>query len=516
MGRLTPFLLLLILLLCGLLSYLFYSGPFYNFDDINYMTYAHQMLAGGFSVYESTYTYGFLFISILSMSFQLFGYTLFAAALPNFIGYILIVIFIFLTGRKMKGDGFGIVAALVAATSPYIFGYATRVIPDMLTGLMATISLYLFITAMQEAKNRNLFYFYSGVFAGLTIYSKLTGLLFLGFFAMASFGLAATYTRSGKKSFGLDYTNFLCLFMGALLLFIIYLAAFFLLTGNPIYAFSNYSAAQTTGDYVPVTANLATLAVLIGGGLDAFGGISPLPEVFLFGALPVWCIIGTIIALVKKERKFIFIAAMLWAILLYFFIGAINLNSYSNILVVARYLILIAAPMSIMVAYAVTEIVAPFIPVSKKWAYGLSLIFIMITIALYISPYLSIADYNLVVSTDSGTLVGMTGYADMLNANGIFVNSILAERFIDFISGYGDYNVHPMQGKCMHSYNGSLLIAFYNGEHGTVNSINSQIENWTGTNCTVVPLKGFLDTNGKSTFIRQWGFNISSEVYRIR
>jgi 4-amino-4-deoxy-L-arabinose transferase-like glycosyltransferase len=513
----VAYLLLLILLLGALLSYIFYSGPFYDYDDVNYITYAHQMLVGTYSVYESTYTYSFLFIWVLSLALRLFGYTLFAAALPNFVEYLLIIILVFLIGKKLKNDGLGLIAALVAATSPYIFGYSTRVIPDMLTGLIATVSLYLFITAMEANGNKNLFYFYSGLFAALTIYSKLTGLLFVGFLVIVSLALAVTYKGGNRKrQFAFTYRNLLCLVSGALVLFALYLGVFLWLTGNPLYAFSNYSSAQASLAYVPTVAGAADLAVLMGGGLNPFG-ISPLPEIFLFGALFMWCIVGTIIALVKKDGKFTFVAAVLWSIVLYFFLGTVTLNTYTTILVVGRYLIMLAAPISIMAAYAVTEIVAPFVPVSKKWAYGLLLVFMIVTAIFYIGPYLTINDYNVVVSTDSNAMTSIVAYVGSQGASSVFVNSASAERFIDFVSGYNDYNVHPMAGTCTPRDNGSLLVAFYNGEYGPdTTAIAGGVQNWTGANCTLVPLKGFLDTNGKSPFIREWGFNISAIVYEIK
>src|SRR5579863_7402834 len=136
-SRFSYLILSIIIIICVVLSYSLYTGPFYSFDDGNYIVFAHQILDRNFSLSQNPYAYGFLMPLTLVPSLTIFGINLLAITMPAFIEYIIIVILAFFIGKKLYGNEVGLVSAFLISTAPFVVGYSTRVLPDMAVGVLS-------------------------------------------------------------------------------------------------------------------------------------------------------------------------------------------------------------------------------------------------------------------------------------------------------------------------------------------------------------------------------------------
>lgn len=531
MNRLTLIALTLILVLGAALALFLYAGPFYAYDDSFYLDYAHQILVGGFNLSSGPYSYGYLFVATIALSLKLFGLDATAAILPTMVEYLLIVVLVFMIGRRIRGEGFGLIAAFVAATSPYIVGYATRVLPDMLTGLVATLSIYILVIA-PSSKHRSTLYFAAGSVAMLTIYVKLIGLAFVlaMFFAVFAFAVVFMFrSRKGKASTAkitnISVMDLVYVVAGMAVLLLVYLISVYIMAANPFYTILGYSNFPGT-EHTNLLTNLVffitnifiwDLGPVVSFSLDI--------DVFLFGAILFFAIIGTLIALASRDRAMVLMAIIAWVYILYINFGPISLTSYSVIYVAARYVTEVAAPLSLLVAYVVyhgykiCNLLFAKLPVVGYSAVVLLLVYI---IYANIGPYTMLYTYNIVIANDTSTLFSVISYVNSGSASWnhhlyISQSGGNAVLFLSFLSKYNTtYNISTVSGQCNSSYNGSLYLAFNNYGQAVANVTRPLLSNWTNGGCTLGAIRMFAAQPTTNPYINYWGFVINSTLYSVK
>lgn len=325
-------LLILIIFLAIALVLVFRSGINQTFDDNNYKLLAIQVSQGKYNITESPYGYGVLFICITYISGALFGFDKFGLTiLTSVMPYFILILLTYVLAKKAKQDeNTALISSFLVAIMPFVVGYSTRLLPDLLMGVIAISALILFLG---DAKKE---WFLSGLVAGLLIYIKLSGAIFF-----IPFALYALF--SSRRNYVL---------LGLIIAVIAYLGLFLAFTGNPFYTIQNYSAFQSNlNNLTSFNGNTGILFVML--GLIQLQPGSLYNQVWSLGLVLWFALIASYIAILKKSKPMQFLAMICWGFILYMSFGTISLAHYTFGPVIGRYFAIIAGPISVLTAYMV-------------------------------------------------------------------------------------------------------------------------------------------------------------------
>lgn len=170
---------IILLAVLGLLFYVPFLGNvhLFDWDEINFAEIAREMRVTGdyFSVqinYQPFYEKPPLFGWIQNVSYSLFGINEFAARFPNALFGVFTLIIIYLTGRKIKGNAFGLMWALLFFGSilPHLF-YKTGII-DPVFNFFIFSSIVYSIVLLNEPESKGKHFFFAGIINGLGILAK--------------------------------------------------------------------------------------------------------------------------------------------------------------------------------------------------------------------------------------------------------------------------------------------------------------------------------------------------------
>ena len=435
--RTASLLLAAIIGLVLLLSYFLWSGPLYWLDDLDYITYAHQMLTGTFSIIQSPYAYGFLPSAIVALSLLSFGINPFAAVLPDLVECIALVALTFLIGRKLYNNEVGVLSAFLSATAPFVIGYTSRALPDILMGVIGALSVYVMLLAL-ESKSRYYLFVAAGVLAGLTVFVKLLGLAFmLAFFV----GVLCYYLYDTPKKRVLDRRAVFSAYLGLLLPLIAYLLIFLAYTGNPLFGITTYGQNQAEISHSGLLQNVAVMIVDFFGyslNYSSLFGTDVSWNIFPLGFVAFWAIAGAVIAIASKKKEGIFLAAMTWILPLYLYFGTVSLTSYTSIFIASRYFAAVAAPMAVLASYAIFDLSRVFgMAFGKNVRRMLFAGFVAVTILSNLIVYITLYNYAIAVSENNYALGTVSAYIEMTNTtNPILVDSTEYVPYLEFLSGY--------------------------------------------------------------------------------
>ncbi len=523
----VAFCLMGLVLVAGMgLAAILYAGPYYSYDDGSYIFYAHQIMSGNFSIAQSPYAYGYLMPASLALSFLLLGASPFSAVVPQLLEYALILAMAFLIGRRLYGNGAGLVGALLAATAPFVVSYTTRVLPDMLLGALAGVSIYLLVIARGTARPK-LLLVGAGAAAGLTVYVKLLGLAFMLFFFIAALmeGLEGekTVAAPGRKERGISMglADFGYVAAGMLALMAAYLATVYLATGNPLYTFINYGNFQ--GEISPSSLgnNIATLTAMTVGYFATTNGnilgqaIHPL--IYPLGMMLFWAFLGSLMGGRSGDRNADFLSIVLWGSFLYYFYGTISLTSYTLMDVVSRYFLVLAVPMAVLGGYAIMEFYGIF---RRTMGHAVACIMVAAVlieaVALNLPAYSTVYSYDLAVSGSAALLGEVAAMAASWawGANTVFyTNDMAAGRYLEFLSGYGTLHVMDGGTSCVPAANGMAYLLFY--DNSTRAQDIGMLRSWAGGGCSLVPVGNFSDINRITTIGAFNNTDLYASVYRV-
>lgn len=344
--------------ICAILIIAEYHGPNYGFDDANYVHYAKQMLNGSFSPFESQYSLGYLMPATIAYSFLLFGKSNFAASLPSMVEYVMLVILVYLTITRLKPiNRFAFPSALMVATSAFVAVYSSRVLSDMLIGVLVALSLYI----MSRERVHPMI---GGAVLGIIIFVKLGGMI-------AAFAVALSVLLFMRKEYSL---RFIAGFAAMVLIYIFSI-------GWNLHALSSYSASQVDMSKVNLQINLYTMIVLMffnyAINIPTFGQIFPL------GAIAFYALFGIVMMWRKWGSGLGMFAFAFVATYLYLFFGTESISAYSLITVVNRYIIWIISPVAVVAAYFLLQVDTWFR--SRIGARGAGAIIILLVLAAILS-----------------------------------------------------------------------------------------------------------------------------------
>ncbi|MGC8669631.1 MAG: ArnT family glycosyltransferase [Candidatus Micrarchaeia archaeon] len=465
-----------LLVVLGLvLCLLFYSGPFYAYDDLKYMELAHSMLIGTFNMGQNPRAYSILLIAVLALSFKVFGYGMLQVELPSVIEYLAMSILAFQIGRKLYGNMEGALAMFFVLTAPFIVEYITRAMPDMLIGMLTGLSLYALVaaTSLPKAKAglKKVLFFFSGVFATLTVYVKLEGLLFVLFFAVAILILSMFRGRKAKHSalLSISFSEFSYAMLGIVLAFYAYIMLSYFYTGSATLTFSSYGAWQHSLSPVNLSDNMNNLYITLFGYL--YTGTSSFvhayvisPIIYPYGFVIFFIIMGTLLSIGNKDRSAAFLSLLSWPIFFYFFFGTMELSKYTFIAVITRYFSIIAIPMAIVGAYGFSRLHKMLEQRIGKKAYIFSIIFMTEIFLFSIPTYITIYDYNSAIVADNHVLSSVA--SAIATNSSIMSNNEGAAEYVSIISGR---NYKVVNSNSCSTY----MLYFYNASNTTASTGNS-------------------------------------------
>lgn len=501
------FVLLLVIMLVGLLlSFFMYAGPNPRYDDTTYLNQAGLLMGLNPTFILNRFTYGYLSILPIAISFYLFGIGAGQAILPSIVEFEFIILIAFVVGKKVGGNDLAILSAFLVATFPFLVGYSTRVMIDITLGAAASLAVYL-LTLAYYGKESKKFDFLVGAFATLPIYIKTEGILFLVitaaylvFLMFASILNKPTANKKKKEGFTSIQTRYILL--GMLLGFVIYLLPFYFVSHNLFFIFNFYSISPARAPHVDALATVILPFIYNSSNLDLFSlGIAPLLALF-----------GTILAFRKKKGQLLYIASVNWFIILYFIFGSSSLSSYIPIPLVSRLFGIIALPLAIMAAYSILEI---YQILSHKIKKNFRVLYFAIVIAVIMSGYLhtygTIKIDNLIVSNFTEAYSNTFSYINSTKTQTNMSVYIQAQRgfrlssiyFMDFLSAYRsgyhfrivNYSYSEFGSKTCLINNKTqyYLLNIYDPQLNSsmLDAQNTTITKWIGNNCTVVPLTEF-------------------------
>lgn len=349
-----------ILILAIALMAIFYTGIYKNFDDHLYAMFAKEILQGTFMATNSPYAYAWAFPFFVLLG----GIWLTAIEYLSIIALTAILAY-----RITNSNTTALLSSFIAAILPFMIEYSTRLLPDMLLGLFATLALVFFFS-----KNNKQWYL-SGLICSLALAIKLEALAFI-----IPFGILCLISQ--KRRYLL-----LGLASGLLIFFIPYI----FLTHN-ISLLQGYGSYQSLISPATFTENLKILFEAF-GLLNAQGPL--IYQVYSLG-LTLWlALAGFILAIYKRNYRILAFCFLFWAFLAYMLFGPIQISPYKIPTFITRYLITVAAPLAIAIGYFLDWVYQ--IGESIKPMLGKVVLFalIMILILSMWQTYYNIYSYNL-------------------------------------------------------------------------------------------------------------------------
>ncbi len=371
--------LILILLLAVFLIAIFYAGVYWQFDDSTYVSFIQQINNHTFNPGSNPYAYGWLWPYFVFLGGIIFGFTSFGLVVPTALEYLSLIVLTYVLGSKVsKNKGVAIIAALLVCLFPFVVQYSTRLLNDMLLGVIATLSMIFFLSENKRV------WILAGVMAGLLIYIKMIGLAYI-----LPFGICALLSKKRKY-----------VVWSMIITILLYTLPFLFLLHNPLYPFQNYGNDQNMISPATLHSNIEVLLLMM-DFIQIKGSASLLYQDYSLGLLTVFTIIGTVIAAISKNRKIIYVAVLFWVFLLYLFFGTISLSRYVVAAVIIRYFILVAAPMAILISYSIISIanyMQTKVGGNRRWFGAAVVILLLILILLSLNQaYVLVFYYNTMI-----------------------------------------------------------------------------------------------------------------------
>ena len=104
-------------MLIGLfLSFFMYAGPNPRYDDTTYLNQAGMVINLNSTFIINRFTYGYLSVLPIAISFYLFGIGTWQAVLPSIVEFEFIILITFLVGKKLGGHKLALLSAFLVAT----------------------------------------------------------------------------------------------------------------------------------------------------------------------------------------------------------------------------------------------------------------------------------------------------------------------------------------------------------------------------------------------------------------
>ncbi len=450
---------LLIVVVIGIaISFLLYSGPDFVYDDTFYLSLAHSLLEGNIGFAYNRFGFAPLKLVPTAISFGLLGYGNFQAILPSVIEYILLILTTFAVGKKLYGNAFACLSAFFVATAPFVIGYVTRPLADILLGLAVAVSIYFFVADWGSRHDAAWATLLGIMTAGLA-YIKFEGFSIL-LATFVSMIIVAYFTRKAPKNRAIQNLkkkirprSFLLFLLGALAVVLLDLLFVYYAIG---YAFWQFEFYSVTGNSTPIINEIAKLFIPILTSNPKYTNT----EIYPPGLIFIFFVLGSVIgvARIKSEPYVAYISLIGIIFVIYMLFGPSSLHflsgAYVSVPFVTRFLNTIALPMAILATYFLFSIYR-FAKhhMSRNQSIAIVLALLIANICCYIPDYYMFWYFsNGYVKPLASTFVSVMNYT-YHNAGSDHVNI--------FSTGYYPFGFELM------SYNAFRYLSGF-GRHGSV------------------------------------------------
>lgn len=338
--------LLIILLVSVLIPALFFSGyrNHQGQDDSAYVGLAKSMLAGNYSLTANPYGYGIGFVFLTAV-----GEAGNFPVLSSWVAYALLGIVSFLLCRRYFSEKLSLLSTLSLQLSFFVFPYASRVLPDLWSGVLVGLALLL---ASYETRRGNFL-------AGIALAS-------LVFIKIGSFSLVAIFAIAYLVSWNRRLFPYLAL--GLCLPVLAYSGIAFLYHTNILFLLDSYSANQVSLSQATLVSNIATVGYFFAGYLPSsfYVNIFPLGLFFILG------VIGALASLISGRKKFYALFLLLG--ISYLFLGTESFTHYVSIVVSSRYFAWYAPALGLMMCFLLERL-----DIKRDWHYMAILLMVFLT-----------------------------------------------------------------------------------------------------------------------------------------
>ncbi len=489
--RAAILLFLIMALGLALLSWM-HSGPFVFYDDTIYLNDAHLFLqSGALFQGDAVLANSIGYIAMLAFFVGTFGYNVFSTLVFGVSTYILLVMLTFLCGRALYNNTFALIAALFAATSPFVLEYGTRVLPDNMLGVISALSILLLVYAIKKEKKE--LFFLAGLFAALIIFVRLDGFMFIGFYLL-SFLASNLFKRTAAFKLHLGY-----FLIGVSVSVLVYLSIVYVYTGNPTSGMHAFMTQQSLRGISTISYNVATMLLLL----------NPVPtppissppyfptQINTVGAIVLLSVLGSVVALYKKHNLLAVPSLLTIGIFFYFIFGSSSLSLYAPIPMLNRYLAMIAAPVAIMSTYLIYHLYNYVRKRSRTYAVLSVIAFILLTLLSFLPAYANALSYNLPIRNQTALYVMTLNKISSITGNQSSTVFTYGEAnglpplFLQFLSGYDKYlNISPLGNSCMPTNSAFVVTTGTTGQSYQQIYLN-YLNTWAGGNCTLSLISNF-------------------------
>lgn len=521
--RLTLLLFLAVVAVGIAAAFCVFSGLDPYYDDTFYVFYAYQLLSGNLTFMINAFSYSFLNLVPIAVSFALFGYNTYSAILPSVVEYALLIFLAMMVARRLYGRAFAAIGAGLVATAPFLTMYITRALPDINVGLAVALSISLFLLSIR--RGTRILAVASGVAAVYTVYVKNVAVLYLALFIIANliaYRSALLPRKSGRghakasKARPMSLANlgitFLCIAIGLFL----YMLIFYLSTSNPFFPFVNYGTNPAT---LPP---LQELYLLVKPYYSYSGqGLQSNFELFSLGPIVILAVIGTAIGIYKRDGNINYLSFFNWFIFAYLVFGTSTIHGYVTVPTVSRFFAVIAMPLAVLGGYAMYNIYRAAKVVFRNKTLVMTL-FVLLVVAMELSyipvykmftyyaswiygsrsEFVSAASYIENATRGQNASIYVSAPADGLLLDGLYYTNFsvsFSRNFRLYSVAYYSNNTIVVDGS--HVCNDTVGKSSYLIDIGSTESPyatsyeRGNMYGWLGNNCTAEQISSFLGSN---------------------
>ena len=337
-SKLNTKLPLFLIALFGLVLRLAFFSGIGTSDDLAYTRYAVNIDRGidPHSVMTLSTRLGMIYPT--AFSYSLFGISDFSSVLFVLLTSVGSIILIFYFGKLLFNEKTGLMAAFLLSSFPLDMVYATKLLSDLPSAFFMALGVYLFLySEIKQKLKYGMGYLFAGISIGIGYLIRESVLLIALFFI-----IYILYKKRLRKEYFLVP-------LGILIIFAIETLIFFTLTSDPL--FRMHASQQYLID--------AVIAYNYFGRLDFPTGLFHYPYMILTNNLLSYFYVFIFIAIAyclirKKEETY---TLLFWFIplLLYLSFGSSSLTRYIPFKAADRYLLIIAIPGILLLAFFLSE-----------------------------------------------------------------------------------------------------------------------------------------------------------------
>ncbi|MEM3247677.1 MAG: glycosyltransferase family 39 protein [Candidatus Micrarchaeaceae archaeon] len=459
---------------------------------------------------SSSFCYPFLNIVPLAASMSVFGVGNIQAIIPSIIEYSLLIFITFFVAYRTYGRYFAFAGSIMVATAPFVVGYVTRVLSDINVGLAVAVSIFLFLLSVKRRSAA--ISFLSGLAAIYTIYIKSDGIIYVVLFIIANilafrngFGIFGKHHKSRKYTEQKrDAKNLLLSIGGVAIGFALFIFAFYLAFGDPMFPFEYYTL--TASSIKPLEELYILFSPLQLNALVVAGAY----ELFPLGPVAILSAIGTLIGLKNKDSTINYVSFFGWGIFLYLIFGTASLHEYLFPPVVSRFFGIEVLPFGLLSGYALFSIYSFLKKRTRIKESALKFVFTLFVAAVlfsYLPMYKNFVayevDYKAVAMVISATanyiMSNPTGNVTQVYLNSDWMWELNQIQFFNFATKYNkSISAHMIDYERLGGLNTSNLcqksiavshqyvVVIGNGyEEYTSAEQLQNLQGWLGANCTI-------------------------------